>query len=128
MSGWYTSHGANFRDTDWYFLLMGVTGVLEIDITAEQPSYALELGPQDCDHVAVLQSVEVNPCEMAHMTIDGYYPQTWVWFWVGPTTYVAPQGAPSEYRYVVYFDGLLQPDSPIGTETRTWGAVKSLYR
>jgi hypothetical protein len=128
VSGWYTLDGGNHRDTDWYQLMMGVTGVLEIDITAEQPSYAFELGPLDCDHVAVLQSVEVNPCETAHMTIDGYFTGATVWFWVGPTTYVAPQGAPNEYQYVVYFDGLLQPDSPIATETRTWGAVKSLYR
>ena len=129
VSGWYPFDGESFRDTDWYIMNMGPAGAIEIEMDAELPTYFFELSPQDCDAVGVLQMATAGPCSQAFMTIAGYAFLAPVWFWVGPTTFVPPDGLDNDYDYVFWATGL-EPccQKTIATETRTWGAVKSLYR
>ncbi len=124
-SGWYTYQGENWRDTDWFELTMGPGGEIEILVLAERNMYVFELGPQDCDAVAVIQIESVNPCDEAAMTITGYAPGGIVWFWAGPSTFAPPPGGENEYNYVVWLSGLA---ASVATEMSTWSTLKALYR
>jgi len=117
-SGWYSSpHGDQYRDTDWYELVMPADGYLEILGDAEEPTYMFELGPQDCDNVAVIQQATIGPCQENSMTIYGA-PGSTVWFWVGPTTF---EEYTAEYDYVLVFGCIY------ATENQSWSSVKSLF-
>jgi hypothetical protein len=125
VAGWYVSGGSQYlRDTDWYILQAGGTGAIGITADAEFASYVFELGPQDCAAVGVVQQMTAGDCAEASMTISGYAPGAPVWFWVGPTVFVAPDGGDSEYDYVVWFTGLA---SGVAAEVTTWSTVKALY-
>jgi hypothetical protein len=126
MSGWYLSAGSQFRDTDWFTLTVGFDGVIDILADAEAPSYIFELGGTCEGGVAVVQQATIGPCAPAAMTITGEPDET-KWFWIGPTTFV-PNACDGdrEYRYVVFFSGLMP--EVIATESATWSAVKALYR
>ncbi|MBD3221421.1 hypothetical protein GF314_09270, partial [bacterium] len=102
VSGWYlAADGSNFRDTDWYEIVVPDAGFVEIFGDAEQPTYMFELGPQDCNNVAVIQQAIIGPCTENSMVIPGT-PGDIVWFWVGPTTFEAPDGSDVyEYNYVL---------------------------
>ncbi len=125
VGGWYAFNGTSYRDTDWFEMMMGEGGVIEVTIDAEQAVHAYELGPQDCDAVGVLQSVTAGPCIEAYLTITGYEPEQVVWLWVGSTVFVPPDGADPMFDYVMWISGL----SPGGvtTERTMWGSLKALY-
>jgi hypothetical protein len=124
VSGWYLYGGSQYRDTDWYRLVMGPTGMIEVEAGAEISTLLYELGPQSCGPVDVVQSVTTDYCSgNAQMTISGYPHGAVVWFWVGPSTWDAPTN-PYEYDYVVSFSGL---ESVVATDARTWSTVKALY-
>jgi hypothetical protein len=123
VSGWYTSNGGNFRDTDWYILTMGAAGTIEITASANEDTYIFELGPQDCEAVGVIQSTTCPCCTDAFMTISGYEPGAPVWFWVGPTVFTPPNYW-YEYAYMVWFNGL---EAVVATQATTWSTVKALY-
>ncbi len=126
VAGWYNSPGgAQYRDTDWYLLTMGPSGAIDITLDAEFETYMFELGPQDCNSVAVIQQATGGPCLEAYMTITGYAQGAIVWFWAGSTVFAPPQGASNSYNYVCEFTGL---QGSVQTEPMTWGAIKSLYR
>jgi hypothetical protein len=122
VSGWYTSQGSQYRDTDWFRLFVGATGSIEISGGANVRSYLFELWPQDCAAVAVAQQVTMY--EIVSMTITGYEPGAAVWAWVGPTTFSTPPGWENEYDYVLWISGL---QAPVGGEATTWSMVKALY-
>jgi hypothetical protein len=122
-SGWYLVAGGNVRDTDWFILMNGTPGAIEITADAEYATYIFELGPQDCSAIGVIQQATAGPCAEAFMTISGYAVGAPVWFWVGPTVFAAP-GADTSYDYVVWFSGLW---NVIASETTSWSAVKALY-
>jgi hypothetical protein len=124
VSGWYLFNGSNYRDTDWYYLYMGPGGTIECTMDAEQPTFFFELAPQDCATVAVAQQATAGACQEAYMTISGYGVGSVVWFWAGPTVFVAPAGADNEYEYIVWFTGL---EPGFATESTTWSSVKALY-
>ena len=125
MSGWYLNcQGSQSRDTDWFILNKGATGNIEITADAEYATYIFELGPQDCAVGGVIQQATAGPCAEAFMTISGYAAGAPVWFWVGPTVFVAPAGAGPMYDYVVWFSGL---EIGVATESTTWGTLKALY-
>jgi len=116
-SGWYlTPDGSQFRDTDWYELVVNDLGFIEIYGDAEVATYMFELGPQDCDNVAVIQQSTMGPCHEAAMFIFGV-PGSIVWFWVGPTTF----DGTGEYDYVLIFG------HGTATEPQSWSAVKSIF-
>jgi hypothetical protein len=125
VGGWYAIQGSPYRDTDWYRLEMGATGTIGILADAEEPSYIVELLPQDCATVAIAQSATADACQEVSMSISGYAPGQVVWFWVGSTTFWPPYGGESEYDYVVWFSGLA---ATVATETSTWSQLKALYR
>jgi hypothetical protein len=123
VSGWYLSAGVPYRDTDWYILLAGAAGPIEITADAEYTTFCFELSPQDCATVAVAQQITAGPCDQAAMTIDGYGEADPVWFWAGPTVF-APPGPDTEYDYVVWFSGLLEG---VAAAPTTWSTVKALF-
>ncbi len=126
VAGWYNAPGgAQYRDTDWFILTMGPTGAIDAILDAEYATYMFELGPQDCNAVAVIQQATGGPCLEAYMTITGYAPGAAVWFWIGSTVFAPPQGAGNEYPYVCHLDGL---EWAVETEPTTWSHVKALYR
>ena len=97
-SGWYLGpDGSQIRDTDWFRTTIPYEGFIEITVDAEAATYIFELGPQDCEVVAVLQQMTVGPCLEGTMTITGS-PGSPVWWWAGPTTFDG-QG---EYDYVAW--------------------------
>jgi len=117
-SGWYLSaDGSQFRDTDWYEIIVPEVGYIEIIGDAEFATFMFELGPQDCNAVAVIQQATIGPCAEASMTIPGAAGSI-AWFWVGPTTF---DGA-GEYDYV-----LLTNLAPVATEAHSWTGVKALF-
>ncbi len=123
VSGFYSVHGDLFsRDTDWFLIDIPQSGVLEITGDAEESCFLFELGPQDCDDVAVVQDVIIGKCAEASMTITGE-PGATVWFWVGPTAFASPDGAD-----VYEFDYVLELNlDPVATENHSWSDVKSLF-
>jgi hypothetical protein len=117
VSGWYiSSDGSQFRDTDWFEIMMPAAGFIEIYGDAEFETYMFELGPQDCGAVAVIQNVIIGPCTEASMIITGA-PGSTFWFWVGPTTF----DGSGEYGYLIFTDWIY------ATETQSWSTVKSLF-
>ena len=123
VSGFYLNQGSNFRDTDWFEIPIGPDGYLEIEGDAELATYMFELGPQDCNSVAVIQDVTIGPCSPASMTIVGD-PGSIVWFWVGPTTFESPDGS-DVYEYTYY---LINLTNVVAVEEHTWSDVKTLFR
>ena len=127
VSGWYLSdQGQNYRDTDWFWAVIGETGVIDVTLLAEADSYLFELAPLDCASVAVAQQATSDDCEEASLQVTGE-PGSVVWLWVGPTTFSAPDYPPgNEYDYLLTLEGL-QP-GPVAGERTSWSAVRALYR
>jgi len=120
VSGWYlAADGGQSRDTDWFELYIPDSGHLEIIGDAEFACFMFELGPQDCESVAVIQQATIGPCQEASMTINGP-PWDTVWFWVGPTIF----DGIGEFDYVL-FTNIYEPN--VRTETQTWSAVKGMF-
>ena len=118
VSGWYVSaDGSNSRDTDWFELVVPLDHHGQIIGDAEQFTYMFELGPQDCDDVAVMQSVVIGPCSEGTLTIP-FDPGSTMWLWVGPTTF---EGPVNEYDYTLFIP------AGLATETHSWTAVKALF-
>jgi len=115
VAGWYNYYGSNYRDTDWFQIYMGDSGVAEITIDAEVATYLFEVGPQDCNNVGVLQNITVGPCSPGSMFVYGN-PHSPVWIWVGPTVFYPPDGfVGNEYDYVMTISGIEDGDVPLGT-------------
>jgi len=127
-AGWYiTSDGGNSRDTDWYTAIIGLNGMVEWTLDAEQTSYGFLLGPNDCGSTAVVDQMLVGPCLPLTMVIQGA-PGDIVWLWVGASEFSAPGGfVGNEYMYMSTFTGLY-PGDTIATEEVTFDGIKSLYR
>jgi len=108
------------RDTDWFILTFGDSGVLSIAGNAEESTYMFELGPPDCNTVGVIQNVIIGPCSPGQMTLYGE-PGSTVWFWVGPTAY--GDGEVYEYDYILEIEG-----GVTATESHSLTEIKSLFR
>jgi hypothetical protein len=122
VSGFYGYQGNSFRDTDWFSIELPYDG-MPVIANAEVASYLFELGPTDCETVAVLQQVEVGPCQDAVMYLSGT-PGTTIWLWFGPTTFTAPDGSDVyEYDYWIHFDHW-----PSATESHTWSDIRAMFR
>ena len=101
----------------------GATFALSTAADAEYEVYLFELGPQDCNSVAVLQNVIGGPCLPAFMSFAGYAPESPMWVWVGPTIYDGPQ---IEFDYLLLGTGLMP--GVIATENTSWSSMKALYQ
>jgi hypothetical protein len=126
VSGWYVVGWTATRDADWFTLVMGSTGMIEVTADAEYGTYLFELLPQDCAEVDVVQRIETECHQQVTMTITGYDPGAVVWFWVAPMTFSPPNwaGDDHDYNYALWFSGL---EAGVATEPTTWSALKALY-
>ncbi len=126
VSGWYLFDGSNYRDTDWFYIYAGPTGVVEFTADGEYETYFWELY-QDCASGILGPPLTAGDCAPGALTtVVTYDPGHVIWFWVGPTVFTPPDGVgPVEYDYVVWFSGL-EP-GPVATVPTTWGTVKALY-
>jgi hypothetical protein len=126
VSGWYDD---GYRDTDWMTAVIDAdgNGSLEVAAEAEQGLYVFELGPQDCEYVAVVDLIQVDPCEdIPVLTIQGT-PGDLVWLWAGPDDFFPPAGfVGHEFDYILTISGI--EDAVIATEAASWSGVKALYR
>jgi len=117
-TGYYSNNGGPSRDTDW-FEVPAHLDYFEVIVDAEEPTYLFELGPRDCDSVAVIQSVLFGPCSMGEMSIISSYDSP-TWLWVGPQNFWS--GETYEYNYTLFI--------PIGdrVDDLSLTRVKSLFR
>jgi hypothetical protein len=126
----FCGHGgrvvAGTRDTDWFTIAIGSTGVLEWTMDAEQPGFGFLIGPQDCDSVAVQEVLEAGPCQISSLTLTGE-PDEVLWLWVSAVEFSLPGGFQGhEFLFSCEFQGLA--DGIIATEGMSLDRIKSLYR
>jgi len=119
-SGHFTEFGSAGWDTDWFVLTIGSEGFMEITGDAEEATYMFELGPMDCDEVAVIQNLTIGPCIPMSMVVTGE-PGSQFWLWLGPTS-TTVMGT-YEYDYVLYIEG-----GVVATERHSLTEVKGLFR
>ena len=128
LSGWYETGGSAYRDMDWFLVRLDPDGdgQLVVTVSAQEETYVYELGPHDCDEVAVLQQSWTHECLEVSLTVTGV-PGTLVWLMVRPGANHPPVWQVGhEYEYLLHLDGLA--DSVVRTEQRTWSSVKQLFR
>ncbi|MFO7652790.1 MAG: hypothetical protein R6X25_03105 [Candidatus Krumholzibacteriia bacterium] len=122
VSGWYDVGTTDYRDTDWFRLLIGDSGRMSVTIDAEHRIRVHRLVP-DCANAAVLQYVQGGPCSPSDaLVIDGN-PGDTVWLAVSPISF--------DGDWITMFDYVLQIDglrSGIFAEPVTWSVVKGIYR
>jgi hypothetical protein len=126
VSGWYLFNGQSQRDTDWFHIYAGSTGTVEFSADAEHETYFWEMF-RECALGPFEPPLIAGPCAPGALTTVGPYDLGEViWFWVGPTVFIAPPGSDdNEYDYVVWFSGL---EPAVATESTSWGTVKALYQ
>ena len=127
-SGWYDTGGSAYRDMDWFLVRLDPDGDghLAVTLSAQEETYVSELGPHDCNEVAVLQTRWTHECLEVSLTVTGV-PGAFVWLMVKPTNNHPPVWQVGhEYEYLLQLDGLA--DSVVRTEQRTWSNVKQLFR
>lgn len=125
-SGWFEYGGSDFRDTDWFTVIVGGTGTIEWTLDAEQETYGMLLGPSNCDEVGPLENFIVGPCVPGTLILQGD-PGEIIWLWVGPTEFTGPPGFEGyEYHYISTFTGLQA--GVIATDRVSFDSIKSLYR
>jgi hypothetical protein len=86
-SGTYLYTGLNYRDTDWFRLVITSPTTLTWKAVAEFPLQTLlfDAGTEDCVDYTMLDYRQVNPCDTATIVWDvqpGVY-----WLWVGPSVF-----------------------------------------
>ena len=86
-SGTYLYTGLNYRDTDWFRLVITAPTTLTWKAVAEFPlqTLLLDAGTENCSDYTTLDYRQVNPCDTATIVWDvqpGVY-----WLWVGPSVY-----------------------------------------
>jgi len=125
VAGWYIHGGVDSRDTDWFTVMAGPTGTIDVTVDAEAPTLFCELLPQDCEDVAVAQSVSGGPCSPATMAITGYPETAVVWLWAGSTGFWPEPCVPgNEYDYVLWISGIA---GSVNAGNTSWSRLKALY-
>jgi len=125
-SGWYLdSGGEQRRDTDWFLVTVGSTGVIEWTLEVEESSHGMLLAPQDCENTAVVEIMSMFRCTQPTLVLQAE-PGDVLWLWVGPVRFTPPSGGGYyEYDYICTFTGLA---GVVPVEKVNWGSVKSFYR
>ncbi len=126
-SGWFLGvDGEEARDTDWFLITIGSTGVVEWMLEAEEMTRGMLLGPQDCSQVSSLSYFTANSCTQPVMTLLGS-PGDILWLWVGAGSFLPPTGFDGhEYNYICTFTGL--DSGTVALEKLPWCEIKSRYR
>lgn len=125
-SGWYLSPSFTpYRDTDWFIIQAGDTGVVSWTLDAQEEVHGFLLGPQDCEEVDILDTITTR-CDPETMTI-WTEPLALLWIWVGPTEFEPPGWfTGSQFAYVSTFSGLF--GGYVETTPVSMDRIKSLYR
>lgn len=114
------------RDTDWFYLMIGEFGQVEITVDAEQPLNVYQLTGNCADGISVFQSLSVGPCAPGTMTVDGNPGEVFM-MWFGTPEFTPPPGFVGyEFNYIADFYGLAP--STVSTSSTTIDHIKSLYR
>lgn len=125
-SGWYEVSGDNWRDTDWFEVVAGATGDIDISITSEYSTRIYVLAPPDCSSTEIIGFEQLPSCGESQMTVTGDPGETY-WVVVVPLGFVAPVSLEGhEFDYVLQMEGLQQ--GPVATEKITMGTLKASYR
>jgi hypothetical protein len=109
-SGTYLVGGSsNYRDTDWYRVVLGSPTTLSWKVVAEFPLliFIINGGSENCSDYTVLGSATANECDTAFLSFD--VPAGVYWLWAGPSVF---SGYPCGLEYV----GI------VGCEVATTGA------
>jgi len=96
-SGTYLYTGLNYRDTDWFRVVITSPTTLTWKAVAEFPVliFVINGGTENCSDYTILGSLTANACDTATLTFDvqpGVY-----WLWVGPSVF---DGYPCPLEYV----------------------------
>ncbi|MGB7061719.1 MAG: hypothetical protein WBF13_05110, partial [Candidatus Zixiibacteriota bacterium] len=86
-SGTYLSGVDNYRDTDWYRVVMTADGTLSWKVVAEFDLliFIIDAGSGNCVDYTILGNTTALPCDTAFLSFDvtaGVY-----WLWVGPSVF-----------------------------------------
>jgi hypothetical protein len=122
-TGYYPDYG-NYRDTDWYEIIITKPELLTVCATGEFPMQLFLIdGNAGCGVITVLAEAYANPCEMACLewnVVPGTY-----WVWVGPQVF---EGIPCASDYILTLDGYWPPSGPSTTRRSSWGTIKTQYK
>ena len=122
-SGTYIYDGYEYRDTDWYEMVVEEEMWITVCCTAEFPLQLITLdGTNGCASVVQIDYAIVQCCDVAclsHMYLPGVY-----WIWVGPSVYT---GLPCGLEYILTIDGYHGAGMSPAT-TSEWGQIKSLFK
>jgi hypothetical protein len=117
-SGVYPYGAGCYRDTDWYEITLDQERAIEVCGFAEFPLQLMILGSPCESGPLVLNYSYANACELACVS-DTLAAGTY-WLWAGSSTW-NPVDCGS--RYTMTVSGYTTP-----VESRSWGAIKALYR
>jgi hypothetical protein len=100
-SGTYLYGGGNYRDTDWFRVVITSPTTLTWKAVGEFPIliFIIDAGSEDCIDYSVLGSMTADMCDTAVLTMDvqpGVY-----WLWVGPSVF---DSYPCPLDYVAILD------------------------
>jgi hypothetical protein len=115
-SSTYLFEGSNFRDTDWYELIITEQMNITWTIEAEFPALAFIIdGTLGCDNYTILTSNTGDPCTIFETTaqvMPGIY-----WLWVGPSVF---EGYPCDGENNDYY-GIVEctPYQPVYCDAST---------
>lgn len=85
-SGTYLRGGSQYRDTDWYEIVLSESTAMTWSVRAEFPvEIQIMDGMGGCGSPTVLGSATANPCETASLV--AVLPEGMYWLWVAPTVY-----------------------------------------
>lgn len=96
-SGTYLFAGSNYRDTDWYRVVVAEDADLSWKVVAEFDVliFIIDAGTEDCVDYTILGNTTAAPCDTAFLSFSvtaGVY-----WLWVGPSVF---SGWPCGAEYV----------------------------
>ncbi len=119
--GWYENDTGEYRDLDWFTIIIGNTGVVEWTANTESPCNMAISVTLDCDNLQWANEV-VDECEPLTRTIQGNEGDI-VWVLFGSIGWQTPGDT---FVYEFDFTGLLE--GTVATENVTFDGIKSLYR
>jgi hypothetical protein len=120
-NGFYHIPDGMGYDHDWWSVIVGDQGVVEVTLTAQRTTnlLQLDLASGDCSASTIIQESYNEPCGSTSMAMSGEPGQT-LHFWVHTIYNEYPNGA---YPYRLEIHG-----GTVATENRSWSDIKSLYR
>ena len=100
-SGTFLFSGLEYRDTDWYRVVVSEPTVFRWSVVAEFPVLIvlIDAGSEDCSDYQILDYDLANPCDTA--AISMYLPAGVYWPWVAPWVF---DSFPCEVRYVAVLE------------------------